>query len=452
MAIVRAEHSSLLYLFAALLLVYPFFDDCLPKIVTRPLFLLSSLVLICYVIVAKSDFNLRSLGVGAMWLIVAVIALLGYLVTTDHLEFPTFALVLSIVLALLSTYTARWVTPFLRVMLLFLSINMAATLLFYFAPTVYSDLVKPALFSDLPDAIGYQSGLTRHYSNNGDLMAYGLILSASFFFFSKRKFRIWYLVLLFLFLFALVLTQKRSQLGLGVVAVWCIYLFTDSSHKILKTMICGAGALLVITFLAQFSPGINSALHRIIESSTTGDMNDITSGRVQLWDYAVAQWDVSPLFGNGWSSYFYVWPNGVLTSIYAHNDILQLLAETGIVGLFVVSIAAIGTILVGIRLLICAKKGSSMELQVRVGSTNFLQPLSFAIAFQFFSLVYGFTIGTIFQMPLVFIPFFLSVAIILSFRNELLPLLDRMRVSDAMRSNQRVHRLAISGVRAREKN
>ncbi len=414
-----SKSESLYYILAVLLLAYPLFEDVLPKIFTRSLFFLGFAIAAC-LFVKKKSFDLRSYGVGILWLVLGVIALLGYLATFQVTEFPVLALFISILLALFGAAATEWVKPFLRVLLWMLVIHLLATFFFYVFPDVYTDFVKPRFFADQPDAIGYQSGLTMHYSNNGDLMAFGLILSSSFFFFSKKGKGALYLILMLLFLFALFLTQKRAQLGFGILGVICLYLMTERKNKILKLALLSVLALVAIMILAQYSEGIANSIKRIIETTTADNMNEVTSGRVLLWAHALEQWGQSPVVGTGWSTFVFLWPNGSLVSIYAHNDILQLLAETGVLGAAIFLAASVGTLVVSVKAVIMLKSDVSSDCDPSLKVFR-KQSAAFAAAFQIFALLYACTFGTLLQMTLVFMPFFLAVSISYSYRCNIYP-------------------------------
>ncbi|MES2706502.1 MAG: O-antigen ligase family protein [Verrucomicrobiota bacterium] len=85
----------------------------------------------------------------------------------------------------------------------------------------------------------------------------------------------------------------------------------------------------------------------------TTDFMSHLSGRSALWDAALEQWQTSPIIGTGARSYEYMerafrtldtnWMTyvGEFDAIYAHNDLLQCLADYGIVGLLLILTAVV---------------------------------------------------------------------------------------------------------------
>ena len=81
-------------------------------------------------------------------------------------------------------------------------------------------------------------------------------------------------------------------------------------------------------FILYFSvPGVRNMINRILIPSEGGD---ITSSRSYLWGVAWSMFKSKPLLGHGWGSYLLAMTGSTFQG--AHNDYLQYLAETGIVG------------------------------------------------------------------------------------------------------------------------
>jgi O-antigen ligase len=64
---------------------------------------------------------------------------------------------------------------------------------------------------------------------------------------------------------------------------------------------------------------------------------ETTNMRVDLWQSALQQWKLRPIFGTGSGTYLYYGrmfrtPRVQLDPIYTHNDYLNLLAEYGLTG------------------------------------------------------------------------------------------------------------------------
>lgn len=93
-----------------------------------------------------------------------------------------------------------------------------------------------------------------------------------------------------------------------------------------------AVAAILIGFLLVYAVGKSTGL-----SSRAQKTFETTNIRVDLWQAALAQWKLAPVFGTGSATYLY---HGrtfrtermQMDPIYAHNDYLQLLAEYGAFG------------------------------------------------------------------------------------------------------------------------
>ena len=68
-------------------------------------------------------------------------------------------------------------------------------------------------------------------------------------------------------------------------------------------------------------------VNRVIMPSENGD---ITSSRLYLWGVAWNMFKSKPLMGHGWGSYLLAMTGSTFQGV--HNDYLQYLSETGVVG------------------------------------------------------------------------------------------------------------------------
>ena len=159
-------------------------------------------------------------------------------------------------------------------------------------------------------------------------------------------------------------------------------------------------------------PGVALSFERLTSTLESGDIAEITTGRTFLWEEAIRGWREHPMFGNGWGSYVYVWPGGN-TSIYAHNEILQMLHDTGVVGTGLFLCLAIGSFALAVRNL------KDMKRSAGTGHTYEMCAACFALSFEFFCLIYSCTTGTLLQQPLVFIPYLMSVGMSTAIRSRI---------------------------------
>lgn len=121
-----------------------------------------------------------------------------------------------------------------------------------------------------------------------------------------------------------------------------------------------------------------------------------------MWQHAFEGWQASPLMGNGWSSFIFIWPNHVTVSGYSHNELLGMLYETGLVG------AVIGVSCMAISLIM------TMRLLKAARSLDFELHLRISFGLQLYHLIYGFTMGNIMTQPIYYGIYILAVAISLA--------------------------------------
>lgn len=394
---------------SALVLMPTLFGDILPND-ARNMMLAAGCVLAFAYFLCHRDFNLYGIGICAFWLLFATFALVNRYVTGGAITFPFFALPMIALIACCSTCSIGWFREATVCVMVMLGIHLAATLLFYVFPELYASTVKPWFFADERAATGYQSGLTAHYSNNGQFMATGFLLASCLAMSSNANKRRRWTAVSALFLFALVLTQKRAHLLLSIFSLVCVFSISNIKGKALKISVVAIVAFLVLTIAATYVPGVATSLERLVGTFESGDIAETTTGRIYLWETALAGWWQSPIMGNGWGSFVYVWPGGNL-SIYAHNELLQLMNDVGLVGLLLFVLLALGSL----RIAYANVKWINAEKDA-IGTTMKCAAY-FPFAYEIFMLTYACTTGSLLQAPIDYIPFFLAVAMSAALRS-----------------------------------
>ena len=361
-----SRHEKMVVLATVLLLAPALFEALLPYSV-RNAMLVFGCVIAGGLFLGHRGFDLYAMGVGFGWFAFSVFALVDRYATGGSLGFPQMALPLAAFAACVSACSIAWLKTALRCVAVMLAIHLAATLLFYALPNFYIGAVKMSFFADSANAIGYQSGLTSHYSDNGFLMALGLILCASFSLGESRDARRRWAILAVLFLFGLVLTQKRAHLLFGAFSLVCLFAMTNVKGKTLKFFLLAIAAFVVGSVAVSFVPGVAASLERIVGTFDSGDMAETTSGRIFLWNAAINGWLASPIIGNGWGSFHYVWPGGN-ASIYAHNEILQLLNDVGAVGLVLFVVLVLSSFALAFNNVRYAAQANAEDPSIRVSA------------------------------------------------------------------------------------
>ncbi|WRH76552.1 MAG: O-antigen ligase family protein [Sphingobium sp.] len=124
------------------------------------------------------------------------------------------------------------------------------------------------------------------------------------------------------------------------------------------SVVAAIGALITYSLYPPFQERLASMLNDT--SGTTGE-------RYNLWGLAVDEWSNAPFFGNGLTSYF------VHVGWAAHNTYIQILAETGIVGLILWLAVPLFTIQralhVAVRSSVSSERGFLLDLSLGFVST-----------------------------------------------------------------------------------
>ena len=173
-----------------------------------------------------------------------------------------------------------------------------------------------------------------------------------------------YIILLLIASVGLFLLQRRSETVcviaiLGV--IWLLQLLRSREEgegcgmlfpQALRTIIAEAVVVVLAFSLVVLTPGNGRMLETVksleapqssinqhdegLSANEAG--GDFSNGRLILWQLAFEEFQKSPLVGNGWGYFAKVAPqSGNIHVTNAHNIVLQLLCETGIVGFVLVA-------------------------------------------------------------------------------------------------------------------
>lgn len=224
---------------------------------------------------------------------------------------------------------------------------------------------------------------------------------------AQRRLSVWFCaVLIAFFASVMALTGSRTILAYVLAIVLLLPLVGILSGSLRsRTTIAFFGATMMVLLLqfaldpllSLFQSDVNSAVERI-SNSTFG-----TSGRSYEWQKAWQVFLSAPFFGHGWNSYSL---QGFLTNVYqigfrpyegdvlfthSHNFVLNLLAEMGLVGTFLV--------LVGLLLSVsgCLKRANNQAglfilalLTVSLVHSLLEYPLWYVYFLSVFALIMGF--------------------------------------------------------------
>ena len=151
----------------------------------------------------------------------------------------------------------------------------------------------------------------------------------------RKNMKILYCGCFMLTFIGIALTNKRASLILNILTVLIIFLLYKKSNSfkyknILKIYCCLLLGIVLFVILFKRTDIFTGI---IAKNSLLKDSNDITNGRLALWHYALDKFYEHPVFGVGLKSIYNT------LSMDVHNVYLQLLAETGIIGFVIFTIA-----------------------------------------------------------------------------------------------------------------
>ncbi len=251
---------------------------------------------------------------------------------------------------------------------------------------------------------GWIAGLANHYSTNGMYLAVVLLLLISKLFYAdtkNEKSKMTFIVVLAVI--ALLLTGKRAHFIFSCIAIFSMYYAYTSNisrGRILKILSNTMIVFVIFIIIYSLFPDLFTFINRFKD---TADQGDVTLGRINTWSVAINIVRSSPIFGIGWGHFTQIAEeNGV--TINVHNVYLQLLCETGIVGLSVYLTWFIS----------CLLRTSNLLLKMRknIIESNLVDQrnITFSLGMQVFFLLYSITGNPLYDAPM-YIPYFLSCSI-----------------------------------------
>lgn len=400
------------FAFGVITLFVCFFAYCSSLITYRISFVIFALSIMLMIALAVRSgrivsFDLRAIVPLLPWGAVAVMAAIGFVLGGGYDLSATIALVSVVVISYFAAENPNWILPAVKVFIGVLLIFALATIACYVAPQLYTGFIKPTFYSNVPMAMDYRSGLASHYSHNGTFCTIGLILASSMSFYgsessSTKRF---YGILALIFFIALVLTTKRAHLLCGIFAIGLVYLLSGNSHKYLKAIGVTVLVLLAVAILAPLVPGVEATIERLNSTFSSGtSFEDNVNNRTFLWNYALNGLSQAPLFGHGWTSYCYRWPDGFTITYMAHNELLNLLYETGFFGTALVLASCLTSFVLTFTTISRVVEGQQKAF------------LRLSLCIQVFFLSYAFTSGALFTTIPDLITYFFAIAITCSLR------------------------------------
>ncbi|MRX84016.1 O-antigen ligase family protein [Eggerthella guodeyinii] len=395
---------------------YPFYASSLLPMRLSLAMSIAGLCAVVLLFLTRGIINFSHTGWFASWFVVGLIAAAsagasGYSYDSTHVWYPLM-FTLSVLIMLMCSRSADWILPTLQTIVVMLIPFALGTIVLYFIPDLFAQ-VKNVLFPDSYFATGYQSGLTTHYSYNGTYNIVGFLISIGLLLFSgktgKHK-RLWIAAML-IFAFALMLIGKRQNLVFGAFAVFVVYAASGNRGKTFKIALTLSVLLVALELAISYIPGVEASFDRLFDTFEADDVSESTSGRTFIWEAAIKGWESSPLFGHGWGVFTYQF--SINNTVHAaHNELLNLLYEAGIVG----AVATTLCVLFSLAATWIAFRGTNRSEALAACDLPYKAALGVSLLIQTYLVVTGYTIGSLFSSPSSFMPYFLAVAIAIACR------------------------------------
>lgn len=233
-----------------------------------------------------------------------------------------------------------------KAILYFSMFHIIITIVFLIVPQLSDWIMVPIWLKGLGEyptgadggLYNYRVGFTLHYSSNAMFCTCGVLVLFSYVINKYNHVdKLKYILLFVMSLFALLLTAKRGHLVFSLITCSIIYILKNGKNglpNLLKYIFIVGIALLALFVLSGLIPSLSNSLSRFTGS------DDLTTGRITYWEVCIEYFKKNPIFGIGWYGFrnlyqtlIYNSNSTIYTYLDAHNVYLQLLCETGIVGL-----------------------------------------------------------------------------------------------------------------------
>lgn len=177
-----------------------------------------------------------------------------------------------------------------------------------------------------------------------------LVLGANY------KYKMW--IIAVVMLLAMIFEQRRGE-PVCLVLTLLLMGFTGINResmstrakRILLLVLGGIALFIVFLFLRRFG-----STSRFIASTMEGIVaGDISNGRLNRWNHAITIFRQNPIVGFGWGRFGnYYWGKSDVVGLlniykYVHNDYLNVLCETGIVGFVLIYVPLFAVLLSSIK-------------------------------------------------------------------------------------------------------
>lgn len=366
----------------------------------RMIFGYAALMYVALIYLIFRNNNLRVTRMKALYLILALN--LSILILSGSVDSSSIAFVLGIVIcaviALVGDVRRSELPAAFRILIVFSILIALYVIAVRYRPSLYLDYVRPHISAQsretnewlLEDGYGITLGgnivFIDYILTLCGLICFNLLLSYK----EKLKFRWLYWICIAISVVGMLFVNRKSELlAYATGLIFCFFMHMGSSTWREKKRILIAMIVLVIlgvtgvSYLAKTEYMERYAVfaERLINIiQGTGVQKDITSGRTILWQIALSFFKDNPVFGIGWGHFKEYIPAFMGDLNNVHNNYIQLLCETGVVGFLLVMVPMILIFRETIRLIRVNKKKSNREpLLMALNTTSYGMQISFFV-------------------------------------------------------------------------
>lgn len=219
----------------------------------------------------------------------------------------------------------------LNLFILFSLLTSFVTWISFINPDIYISKFIPLLPIGNQDEVyrnfvynNNRMGLTTHYSRNAFFIVLGII-SLLYYYLSKKNKRA-FLGIVFLFITLLVVGKRGHLIFILISLIISYFIHYRVNYKTVMKFCIGIVAFILFVILCtKYIPGTQLAFQRIFENEN----DDISNGRIEMYQDIFNQFKENNYIPLGWGQYAkstdYVHPG-------VHNDYIQILCETGLIG------------------------------------------------------------------------------------------------------------------------
>lgn len=292
-------------------------------------------------------------------LMLAIVATFMVFMPYSRTEVNTVSIVLSLDIAMLYIIVSQPnmsdTERTLRILLVSAVIMSLYAVLIAIFPNIYYSIIKHILPSNTQALI--ELGFQYHYgiSVGGETIVvdyyafFGLVISLNALLICGKKLikRKLYIAVCVLCALAIIVQNRKAELVISVFVISFLFLSNVNMTKMKQKWKQILAFLLIVVvgvagFIYMLNKGYLSRYETFFaqlafKTSSVSSTVDITSGRMKLWSRAFNLFKDNPVFGIGWGNFklhltdtYNAFNDGQLSN--AHNNYLQLLCETGIIG------------------------------------------------------------------------------------------------------------------------